>query len=154
MEDIENANTLVRRLVESDLERVIAIDAQGAGRRRDGYLQHKLKQNIEETGIQVSLAAEVDGSLVGFLLARVYYGEFGAMERVAVLDTIGVHPEFRHHGVDDSLMGQLRTNLQGLSIQTLRTEVSWENQDLLAFFHYQGFNPAARLCLDLSLDQT
>ena len=154
MENFETATTLVRRLAASDLEAMITIDAQGAGRRRDGYLQLKLKESIEETGIQVSLAVEIDGAMVGFLLARVYYGEFGSMEKVAVLDTIGVHPEFRHHGVADALMQQLRTNLTGLSIQTLRTEVSWENQDLLAFFHHQGFNPASRLCLDLNLDQT
>ena len=153
MEEIETASIRIRRLVESDLEAMIAIDAQGAKRRRDGYLQLKLKESLEGTGIEVSLAAEIHGSMLGFLLARVYYGEFGALERVAVLDTIGVHPEFHHQGIADALMRQLRTNLAGLNIQCLRTEVSWKNQDLLAFFHHQGFNPATRLCLDLSLER-
>jgi hypothetical protein len=49
-------------------------------------------------------------------------------------------------------MRQLRTNLLGLGIRTLRTEVEWEDQKLLSFFHHQGFRPAARLCLDQDME--
>ena len=73
------------------------------------------------------------------------------MEPVAVLDTIGVHPGFRGLGVGRALLAQLRTNLVGLNVGTLRTEVAWEDQEILAFFHHEGFRPAERLCLDLEV---
>ncbi|MEO8500243.1 MAG: GNAT family N-acetyltransferase [Vicinamibacteria bacterium] len=142
---------VVRRLRPQDLEAVIALDARSIGRRREEYFKLKLKQALSDTGIEVSLAAELDGAFAGFLLARVYYGEFGMMEPTAVLDTLGVRPDLRGRHVGDALISQLGTNLLGLGIPRLQTEVSWDNLDLIAFFHHEGFRPAERLCLDLDL---
>jgi GNAT superfamily N-acetyltransferase len=145
---------VVRQLRPQDLDAVIALDAKAVGRRREEYFKLKLKQALSDTGIQISLGAELDGIFVGFLLARVYYGEFGAPEPVAVLDTMDVHPDFRGRGVGSDLIDQLRTNLLGLGIRTLQTEVSWQNPGLLAFFQHEGFQPAPRFCLDLDLAKT
>ena len=142
---------VVRGLRPEDLEAVIALDAKNTGRRREEYFRLKLQQNLAETGVKVSLAAEVDGCFCGFLMARVYYGEFGTPEPAAVLDTLDVHPDFRRQGIGTALMEQLRKNLEGLHVSCLRTEVSWSDAALVAFFHGQGFAPADRLCLDLSL---
>jgi ribosomal protein S18 acetylase RimI-like enzyme len=130
---------------------VIALDARNIGRRRDEFFKLKLKQAMADTGITVSLAAELDGMFVGFLFARVFYGEFGVTERVAVMDVIDVHPDFRRHHVATALLDQLRTNLVGLGLGTLRTEVEWENTELLGFFRREGFMMAQRICLDLDL---
>lgn len=143
----------VRRLRPADLDRVITLDAMVTGRERRGYFVHKLKENLLDTSVQVSLGAEIDGILVGFLLARVWTGEFGLSDPVAVLDTIGVQPQFQQHGVGDALLEQLATNLRGLHVSTLRTEVAWDQFGLLRFFHHHGFRPAARVCLDLDLTQ-
>ncbi len=145
---------LVRNLRPEDHEPVVAIDARAIGRRREEFFRIKLRQAFNDTGIAVSLAAELEGRLAGFLLARVYYGEFGVTERVAVLDVLGVHPDFRGRHVAAALLDQLRTNLLGLGIRTLQTEVAWDSFDLLAFFQHEGFRPAPRLCLDLDLERT
>jgi len=144
--------TTIRNLRPRDLEAVIALDAKILGRRRDGYFRGKLDQALKETGVMVSLAAEVDGAFAGFLLSRVFYGEFGEMEAAAVLDTVGVHPAFRGKGVGKALIAQLRTNLLGLGIPTLRTEVSFDGMDLMGFLRTEGFRPAPRFCLDLDLE--
>lgn len=144
---------LVRGLKPEDLEAVIAIDAANTGRRREEYFKIKLQQNLVETGIKVSLAAELEGCLCGFLLARVFYGEFGTMEPAAVLDTIAVHPDFQGQGVGSALLRQLRMNLVGLGVSRLQTEVSWSDPRLLTFFQHAGFRPAERLCLDLDLNE-
>jgi len=130
----ERDEVVVRGLVPEDLESVVTIDARSTGRRREAYFGTKLRQNLLETGIKV---------------ARVYYGEFGTLEPVAVLDTIGVHPTLRGKGVGGALLEQLLVNLCGLGVGTLRTEVAWEDALLLGFFHRAGFRPAPRLCLDL-----
>lgn len=154
MSSMEVCEVQVRQLRPDDLEVVVALDAKNTGRRREEYFKLKLAQALSHTGIIISLAAELDGMFAGFLLARVFYGEFGSTEKIAMLDTLGVHPELRGRGVGDALIGQLRTNLLGLGIKTLQTEVSWEDQALLAFFHREGFQPAPRLCLDMDLQAT
>jgi len=148
----EGVRTVVRRLTPADLERVILLDAKITGRRRDGYFEAKLKENMSRAGIQVSLAAETGPVFTGFLLAKVWYGEFGSTEPVAVLDTIGAHPDFRGRGVGAALFEQLRMNLRGLGISTIRTEVSWDAQTLLQFFHHERFRPAARICLEADVE--
>jgi ribosomal protein S18 acetylase RimI-like enzyme len=145
---------LVRNLRPTDREAVIFIDATSVGRRREKFLGLKLTQAFADTGIAISLAAEIDGHVVGFVLARVYYGEFGVVEPAAVMDVIGVHPDFRGRHVAAALLDQLRTNLLGLGIPRLQTEVQWDNTHLISFFQREGFTLAQRLCLDLDLART
>lgn len=152
MREVAEGTVVVRGLRPRDLEAVVALDARITGRRREEYFRVKLDQALKETGVMISLAAETEGAFAGFLLARVFYGEFGELEASAVLDTIGVHPAFRGRGVGRALLAQLRTNLLGLGIRSLRTEVSWDAQELMAFFRHEGFRPADRLCIDLDLE--
>nr|NIV40020.1 GNAT family N-acetyltransferase [Anaerolineae bacterium] len=83
-----------------------------------------------------------------------YYGEFGVAEPTASIDAIGVDPRFRGRHVGRALMRQLRLNLSALRLTTLRTEVAWDDFELLAFFKREGFSPTGRLCLECRLDPT
>ena len=148
----ETEDVLIRRLRPDDLERVISIDAKLVGRRREEYFKLKLEMALNETGVEVSLAGEIDGMFVGFLIARVYYGEFGQAEPAAVLEVLGVHPDFRGSGIGHALLTQLSTNLLGLGVRKVSTEVGWEDQALMSFLHHEGFQPAPRLCLDLDCE--
>lgn len=141
----------VRGLKPEDFDAVVAIDAKSVGRRREEFFRLKLEENLRASGVRVSLAAELDGLFVGFLLARVYYGEFGRTEPAAVLDTIAVHPDFQGRHVGAALLAQLKRNLAGLRVGSIQTEVAWEDQGLMAFFRHEGFRPAARFALDLPL---
>jgi ribosomal protein S18 acetylase RimI-like enzyme len=145
---------LVRNLRADDLDRLVAIDAAATGRRREQFLALKVKQAFGDSGIAASLVAVLDDHVVGFVLARVYYGEFGVVEPAAVLDVFGVHPDYRGRHVASALVDQLRTNLLGLGIPTLQTEVRWDSPELITFFQHEGFTLAPRLCLDLDLVRT
>jgi predicted N-acetyltransferase YhbS len=142
---------VLRALRPGDEDAIIRIDERSVGRRREEFFRVKLRQAFADTGVALSLVAEVDGAVVGFVLARVYYGEFGISEPAAVLDVFGVHPDFRGRHVGSALLDQLRTNLVGLGIATLQTEVNWSSPDLMTFFQHEGFVPAPRFCLDLDL---
>ncbi len=148
----------VRGLRPEDFDAVVAIDAKSVGRRREEFFRVKLEENLAATGVRISLAAEIqDGRaslFVGFLLARVFYGEFGRTEPAAALDTIAVHPDFQGRGVGAALLEQLKRNLRGLRVGSIQTEVSWDDPRLMTFFQHEGFRPAARLALDLPLGRT
>ena len=151
---LETDSTLVRLMNEHDLEAVVAIDAVASGRRRPRYFELMLERAVKQAALQVSLAAEVDGHVVGFVIASLYYGEYGVSEPTASLDAIGVDKAHRGQHVGKALLRQLRLNLSALRVTTLRTEVSWDDFDLLAFVKKEGFAPAHRLCLDCALDPT
>jgi ribosomal protein S18 acetylase RimI-like enzyme len=144
----------VRTLRESDLDAIVAIDAAVSGRRRPRYFELMLDRALKHSALQVSLVAELDARVVGFLLATLYYGEFGIVEPTCSLEAIGVDPRYRRRKVGRALMRQLRLNLGALRISTLRTEVAWDDFDLLAFLRREGFLLAPRLCLESGLNPT
>lgn len=142
---------VVRQLAASDLDAIVRIDQRIVGRSRRRYYEQKLRDALLQGALRISLAAEDDGALAGFLLGSLYYGEFGMPEPAAVLDTIAVDPERRGRKVGKALMRQLVMNLRALGIETVRTEVGWAQLDLLSFLARQGFAPAPRFCLDYDL---
>ena len=144
------ATIVVRAVNEHDVEAIVDIDAASSKRRRPQYFR-SIFERSKNSPMQVSLVAEIDGRIVGFLLASVYYGEYGIAEPTASIDAIGVRPDVRRQRVGHELMEQLRSNLGALGVTKFRTEVSWDRIELLAFLASEGFAPAARLCLELNL---
>ena len=68
-------------------------------------------------------------------------------EPTAVMDTIGVDPDYRDQGVGRALLSQLLINLATLRVERIRTELGWNEHDLLQFLNACGFRPAQTLCL-------
>ncbi len=150
-EPLPHDRALVRSMAPGDLDAIVAIDAKLTGRARRPYYEAKLEEVIGETGVRVSLIAEADGRPVGYIMARVDYGEFGRAEPTAVIDTIGVEPGHGHQGIGAALMSQLMANLEALHVEALRTTVSWNNFSLLGFLNRAGFRPAQQLVLSLTV---
>jgi len=135
----------VRTLSAKDLEDVVRIDRHVTGRERRAYVQHALDEALRESGVRISLAARVDGVMAGYLMARADLGDFGRTEPVAVLDAVGVAPEYHRRGVGRALLDQLFLNLEALRIERVETVVETGALGLLGFFHRAGFVPAQRL---------
>jgi len=135
----------VRSIRRSDLDAVIRIDRKAMGHDRKAYFRKKFDEALLESAIAVSLVAEQDGTQAGFVMARADFGEFGHTEPVAVLDTIGVDPDFGGRGVGTALISQLLANVSGLRIERVETEVAREEFALLRFLYRLGFEPSDRL---------
>lgn len=141
----------VRSMAAGDLAALVEIDRKITGHERAGYFQRKLTDALTESDVRVSLVAELDGVPVGFIMARVDLGEFGRVDTTAVLDTIGVHPDYQHRGVGQALISQLLMNLGTLRVDNVRTEVDWSDRSLLAYLDGCGFRPSQQLCFDRSV---
>jgi predicted N-acetyltransferase YhbS len=141
----------VRSMTEEDLPAIARLDRKITGHDRTRYLARKAGEVLRESAIRVSLVAEVDGQLAGFLMARVDFGEFGRAEPTAVLDTIGVDPEYGRRGVGGALLEQLLLNLGSLRAERVITEVEWNHLQLLGFLSRTGFDHAQRLAFDKTL---
>jgi GNAT superfamily N-acetyltransferase len=141
----------VRSMTEGDLRALVAIDRRITGRERVEYFQRILNDALIESDVRISLVAELDGVPVGFIMARVDLGEFGHVETAAVIDTIGIDPDYQSRGVGRALLSQLLVNLGTLRVEKVRTEVDWQDHDLLAYLNHSGFYPSQQLCFDQSL---
>ena len=141
----------VRMLTEDDLDAIVRIDKRVVGHSRHDYLKHKLAEAMRDTRIMVSLGTEVDGNLAGFLMGRLYYGEFGVADPVAILDTIGVDPERPRAGIGRALLNQFKTNLRAVGIEKIQTQAAWNEWGLLGFLEHEGFKPLPRLFLEADI---
>ncbi len=142
----------VRTMRREDLPEIVRIDRAITGRDRRDYIDGKLAEALDDSSIRVSLTARRDGAIVGYLMAAADLGDFGRTEPVAVIDTIGVDPDYAHHGIGRALMSQLFANLGALRIERIETVVAPSDQALLAFFQDIGFVRSQRLAFVRPLD--
>ena len=64
---------------------------------------------------------------------------------MAVLDTIGVDPDFKGRGIGHALVSQLFANLSALRVERVETIVSKADFALLGFLYDIGFGASQRL---------
>jgi len=140
-----------RTLTEEDLPALIQIDRKITGCEHAAYYQRKVKEALSDSGIRVSMVAELGGKVVGFIMARVDYGEFDRIEPTAVLDSVAVNPAMGHHLAGSALLSTLLCNLATLRIDSVRTEVDTEHLDVLAFLIKNGFRQSQELAFSLRL---
>jgi len=88
----------------------------------------------------MSLVAETDGRVVGFLLGWVGESEFGIAGPTAWLDLIGVDPPYRGRGVGQALVGRFVTSAGELrAVQKVSTLIDLGQEDIREFFLRLGF---------------
>jgi predicted N-acetyltransferase YhbS len=135
----------VRAMTPDDLREIVRIDRAITGRDRSGYIAGRLAEAMDDSAIRVSLAARLNGAIVGYVMARADFGDFGRAEPVAVVDTIGVSPDSSKRKVGQALLTQLFANLAALHVERLETVVAASDLALLGFFQKRGFRPSQRL---------
>jgi GNAT superfamily N-acetyltransferase len=142
----------VHSMTPADLGDIVRIDRGITGRDRSEYLQARLAEATDDSSLRVSLAARRDGANVGYLMARVDRGDFGRTEPVAVIDTVGVDPEYARRGVGRALLSQLFANLGALRVERVETVIPQGDLDLRGFLFAVGFAPSQRLPFVRRLD--
>lgn len=138
----------VRAFRAGDFQDIVRIDQRVTGRRREAFIRELVDEAMSDSAVRVSLVACVDGIAAGFVMARADFGDYGRVEPVAVLDTIGVDPDYGHRGVGHALLSQLFANLQALGVERVETMVARENFGLLGFFYDASFEQSQRLSFE------
>jgi GNAT superfamily N-acetyltransferase len=88
----------------------------------------------------MSLVAETDGRLVGFLFGWASESEFGISGPMGWIDLIGVDPPYRHRGVGQALVRRFETAARELrDIRKVATLIDLAQGDIREFFTRQGF---------------
>ena len=147
-EALARDNFDLRALEAGDLDDIVRIDQRVSGRRREDYIRELFDEAMNDSDVRVSLLARVEGIAAGFVMARTDFGDYGRAEPVAVLDTLGVDPDYAHRGLGHALLSQLFVNLAALRVEHVETVVKREDFGLLGFFYDAGFGQSQRLSFD------
>jgi len=141
---------IIRALKREDLEAIVRIDEKVLGESRKAYWERKLEA-LGSKSAQTSFAAEVQGKVVGFILGDISGWEFGVPDTIGWIDTIGVDPAYQKKGIATALADELIRGLKGVGVKTVYTLVSWNDWDLLQFFHAMGFGRGDMINLELKI---
>jgi GNAT superfamily N-acetyltransferase len=129
----------VRSVEPSDLDAIVRIDEKLSGQTRKDYWRHRL----EIAGLRppwMSLVAELDGRIVGFLFGWVGESEFGIAQPTAWVDLIGVDPPYRGRGVGQALVERFtRSGRELRAIGKVATLIDLAQADIREFFVRLGF---------------
>jgi len=143
-------NVKIRALRSEDLDAIVQIDERVLGEYRRNYWERKLEL-MNKKFSQVSLVAEIEGKVVGFILGDVSGWEFGVPETIGWIETIGVDPDYQKKGLATAMAHELINNLKTAGVKTIYTLVSWNDWDLLQFFHTMGFTRGDMINLELKI---
>lgn len=147
------ASVNFRSLKEEDFKSVVQIDEAVFGRARPEYYETKFIRALDEKErVALSLVAEVDGQVVGFVMCELYVGEYGIPATTATLDTIGIHPEYQGRGIGRQLMDEFIGHLRKVGVKKITTLTDWNDWQLIRFFSARGFVPARTINLELTID--
>jgi len=139
-------------LTAEDVADIRRIDHRITHRDRGPYIKRLVDESLNDSAVRVSLTSRVDDTVVGFVMARTDFGDFGRSEPTAVLDTIGIDPDYAHQGMGTALLGQLFANLEALRIERVETLVRRDNFELLGFLYDLGFESGQRVSFVKPLD--
>lgn len=130
----------IRPVELADLDAIVRIDEKLSGQTRKEYWL----QRLEIAALRppwMSLVAETDGRLVGFLLGWVGESEFGIGRSTGWVDLIGVDPPYRGRGVARALLRRFTDSGRELrAIERVATLIDLGQAEVREFFTREGFH--------------
>ncbi len=137
MNSVEKGTVDIRRMARSDIDAVLTIDRKIAGGK--GLITYRDMVAVDPGGaLDLSFVSEVDGQLVGFILARLTYVGVPFIE-VAVLHALVVDPDYQRRGIASRLVNALVGHCHAEGVTTIRSVLSERNTELRRFFERLGF---------------
>lgn len=138
----------VRPIEPTDLDAIVRIDERLSGHTRKEYWRRRLDVAALRPP-WMSLVAETDGRVVGFLFGWVGESEFGIAEPTGWIDLVGVDPPYRGRGVGLALVGRFMRSAEELrAIRRVRTLLDLAQADVREFFLRLGFRHGPMIQLE------
>jgi ribosomal protein S18 acetylase RimI-like enzyme len=151
-EEVFLTHVSTRPLTTDDLDAIVEIDRKVLGKPRRDYWSKKI--GLPNPRYPFScLVAEYEGKVIGFIVGEVSGWEFGIPDTIGWISTIGVDPDYQHHGVAKKLSQEFIKNLKTIGVTIVYTLVNWSDWDLLKFFRAMGFTRGGEMInLELKLE--
>ena len=134
-----NSDITLRAISELDIDAVSGIDEKVTGNYKPEDWERRFTYYLRRDP-ELSLVAEAEGRVIGFMLGEVRAGEFGLDEPSGWIEVMGVDPDFQGRSVGKRLLEGLLENFRARDVAVVRTLVNDETQrGLIGFFEASGF---------------
>lgn len=139
----------IRSMEPGDLDAILVIDRKITG------LKRAITYGINELiggQFELSFVSEVNGEIIGFVLASVSYAPDTDSE-VCIIQTIGVDPDYWRKGIASKLIQALLNATSSKRIKMARVMVDQDDKQLCGFFKHSGFENSHIITLNLNLHE-
>ena len=141
--------TKIRNAKESDVAEIVRIQEAITRRKVSAAFGKKVRSYIRKKG-GLSLVAEIDGRVAGYLIGDVKTWGFG-VEESGWIEMVGVHPEYMGKGLGKKLGTALLKGFRSKGVGRIYTLARWDWGDMLAFFKSLGFEQSDFINLEKNL---
>ena len=128
----------IRPLEREDSPEIREINSSITNQADSSEIEKILEQEIQNKGEDACFVAEVEGSVVGFMISRIIHAGFG-LEKSAWIISFGVKPEFMDQGIGTMLAENVFEKYRQVGIKQVYTSVLWDSLDILSYFKSLGF---------------
>jgi ribosomal protein S18 acetylase RimI-like enzyme len=154
-----SAGVKIRPLSLDNIKDIVRIEKRIEGKlgiineERMGYLKEATRYSIEHSDSMMSLGAELDENIVGFIIGEIRIWEFGIGEKTGWIRILGVDPDFQRCGIGRKLGEALLEHFERRGIKRVRTMAEWYTGDLISYFKSLGFNMLNMIPLEKELNK-
>jgi len=138
MEDLVEDTVKIREVTFKDAEAIQQIRRAISEDDAEVDFAKFIEQQISEGDRKSSLAAEIDGKVVGYMISTTLYAGFG-IKKSAWIMAIGVHPDYMGQGIGLKLADKICEIYKNKGVEYIYSSVLWDSTDVLSFFKKLGF---------------
>lgn len=128
----------IREIVSEDAESIQKISIAISEDDAEVNFEKFIKQQIADGTGTLSLVAEVDGDIIGYMISTTLYAGFGVKKSGWIM-AIGVHPDHMGQGIGLELANKTCELYKAKGIKHIYSSVLWDSTDVLSFFKKLGF---------------
>jgi ribosomal protein S18 acetylase RimI-like enzyme len=127
----------IRPMEHEDIDSVLAIDRKITGKRRAVTYTELITGDLGGA-LALSIVAEVDGVVQGFLLARRIYVVAPPGE-VGLIQILGVDPDYQRRGIASKMVSALLDACRAKKLSAVRIMINSRDNQLVGLFEHLGF---------------
>lgn len=144
--------TAIRNAVASDFDAVVSLDLEGSDEEKPAYWSSVFDHYTNgHNNDRYFLVAELDSTVVGFIIGEVRAWEFGSPPCGWVF-AAAVSPHVRQMRIGQQLFDEISNRLKLAGVATVRTMADRDNNLLLSFFRSMGLRTGRYIELEKALD--
>ena len=140
----------IRPLDELDIGAIVRIDERISGIYRPDIWEQRAAYYLRRDP-DCSQVAELDGKVVGFMLADLRGGEFGLEERTGWIERFGIDPDHRGRDLGKAMFEAILAHMRGEGATSVRTLVDTKDAPVAGFLGALGFAPSTLQAMEIRL---
>ncbi len=126
----------IRPMEHEDVDSVLAIDRKITGVRRAVTYTELITGDLGGV-LALSIVAEVDGTVQGFILARRAY--IGEPTEVGLIQMLGVDPDYQRQGIATKMVDAFLDTCRSKNLSAVRIVINERDSQLEGLFKHLGF---------------